>query len=71
MERKKPTGTDLEVVVKVPPPQLTRKQVSALKKAFKSILVATLAAAEVKTPKQAVLKRVSKRIQVTKRPPAK
>lgn len=73
MTRTKSQAATLEVVVKVPHPRLTRTQLSALKKAFKNFLVATLAATEVGRPKQPRPprpKRVVKRVRVTKRPPA-
>ncbi len=59
----------LELAVKVPGRSLTRQQLTALKAAFRNILVTTLDATEAafaQTPKHD-LKRVAKRVQVAKR----
>jgi len=53
MPRKKSPAQDLEVAVMVSHPGLTRQQLSAVKKAFKNILIATLTGTETGPAKQA------------------
>ncbi|HVN74751.1 MAG TPA: hypothetical protein VMT19_00425 [Thermoanaerobaculaceae bacterium] len=69
MDRKKDVAPKLELAVKVPGRRLTRQELTALRAAFRNILVATLDATEAAfglTLKHD-LKRVAKRVQVAKR----